>query len=241
MKFLPYLWVAVVIILAVHQAGCAGSPSPTPATTPEPPLDPQAALRRAVTRLLQLESLAFTLEHQTGTTALFPGLEMSRASGVVDIPDSFRLRVEAESAFPRSFVEINIVTIEGRAYMTDFVSGEWREVPLEALPINLGNFGQSLADIVESVEGPMLVGTENLQGIDTHRIKGRVRSDDLGALVPGAGEGFEVELELWLDQDGGLLRQALITGQVLPSDIPGAQRLLTLDDIDLPVDISAPK
>ena len=66
--------------------------------------DVRSALRDAVTEVLRLESAAFTLEHLKGTTALIPGfLEMRRVSGEVDIPNRFRLKVEAETVLPRSF------------------------------------------------------------------------------------------------------------------------------------------
>ena len=45
-----------------------------------------------------------------------------------------------------------------------------------------------------------------------------------------------MELELWLDRSEGLLLQALITGQVMDSDDADTVRLLTLKDIDIPVD-----
>ncbi len=241
MKAQPNLWLAVATMLLAQAVACGSLPSPTPAPTPKPTPDPQLALRRAVSQVLELESAAFTLEHQAGSTILFPGLEMSKASGAVDVPDKIRLRVEAQSTIPRSFVEINIVTIGDKAWMTDFITGQWRQVPLEALPVDFSDLGRTLAEIIESVRDPRLVGSQELEGRDTYRIEGRVQSEDLAALVPGAGEGFEVVLMLWLDQDDDLLRRVLITGQVVPSDIPGTVRLLTLEDINLPVDITVPE
>jgi hypothetical protein len=60
-------------------------------------------------------------------------------------------------------------------------------------------------------------------------------------LVPGAGKGFTVDLEMWLDQSENMLVQALIVGKVVPTDIPDARRLLTLNDFDVPVDITPPE
>lgn len=239
MKARPNLWLAMAAMLLAQAVACGSLPSPTPTPTPTP--DPQVTLRRAVSQVLEMKSAAFTLEHQVGSTILFPGLEMSKASGVVDIPNKIRLRVEAQSTIPRSFVEINVVIIGEQAWMTDFISGQWRQVPLESLPVTFSDLGRTLADIIEAVRDPRLIGSQALEGRDTYRIEGRVQSEDLAALVPGAGEGFEVVLMLWLDQDDGLLRRVLITGQVVPSDIPGAVRLLTLEDINLPVDITAPE
>ena len=239
-RWLGLCWVLGVPVW-VLAAGCSPAATATPTPTPLPLIDPAEALQRAVTQVLALKSAAFTLEHQIGTTTLFPGLEMSKASGVVDIPEKFSLKVEAQSEFPRSYVEINIVAIGDQAYMTDFVTGQWREVPLASLPVSLGGLGRTLADIIEAVDSPQLAGAEQLRGRDAWRVTGRVRSQDLAPLVPGAADDLDVALELWLDQRDGLLLQALITGAVVPTDVPDAVRLLVLDHFNAPVDITPPE
>ena len=128
-------WLALGVLLLTQSMACSAAPTRTPVV--EQPEDPTELLRRAVSRALSLESAAFTLEHQRGSTNLLPGLEMYKASGVVEVRDKVRLKVEAESTFPRSFVEIEIVTIDDRAYMTNFLTGHWQSVSPEALPYDL--------------------------------------------------------------------------------------------------------
>ncbi len=232
-------WLLAGALMVGLALACSAEERPT--LTSGPPQNLREILRQSVSRLLVLDSVAFTLEQQKGTTTIFPGLEMSKASGLVDIPDKVRISVEAELAFPRSFVEIRIVTIGDQAYITDFLSGEWRQVSPEVLPVSFGNLGQTLADITKAVKTPALVASERLGGRETHHIKGTIQSEDLSGLVPGAGQGFSVDLDIWLDQSDGLLVQALIVGKVVPTDIPDARRLLTLDELDVPVDITAPE
>ncbi len=228
-------------LLLALAAGCGSGVTEAPVKPPEQETDPKVALRQAVFEILRLESAAFTLEHLRGTTALIPGfLEMNKVSGVVDIPDRFRLKVQAESLFPPAFVEINIVVIEDRAFMTDPGTGRWSEQAPESLPINLSNLGRTLANIIEAVEAPTLVGSEELKGYDTYRIGGGIKSQNLSELVPGADEGLDVRLDLWLDRVRSLLLQVLITGRVVSADAADTVRLLTLDDINLPVEISPP-
>ena len=232
--------IAAISVLS-FAAGCSAAPTPVPEATAQPTPSPEAVIDLAVLNLLELESAAFTLEHQIGSTTLLPGLAMTKASGVVDIPDRLRLTVEAEVAAPRTFVEINVITIGEQAYMTDFFSGQWRTVPLESLPVNFLDFGQTLASIVEAVAGPSFSGVEEIEGRQYQRVTGVVPSEALAALVPGAAEGLEVQLELWLDREAALLRRVLITGPVLTGDIPETVRLLSIDDINVPVDIAAPE
>jgi hypothetical protein len=187
---------------------------------------------------MALESGAFTLEQQKGTTVLLPGIEMSKVYGVAEIPDRFRFTVEARGR--NTFVETTVVVVEDQAYMTNFLTGRWQTVSREILPFNFSNLGQTLGGIIEAVQDPAMVGTEKLDHRDAYRIRGTVRSDDLSTLVPSAGEGFDVNLELWVDRSESLLLQVLITGRVVDTDLPDAVRVLTLDDIDVPVDISPP-
>lgn len=228
----------MLLISVAISLGCGSDPTREPAQS----FDTKGALREAVRELLALESAAFTLEHISGSTALIPGfLEMYKVSGVVDIPDRFELTVEAETIQPRSFVEISVVTIDDQAYMTDFMSGKWLQVDPQVLPFTFANFSQTLADIIEAVDVPDLVGAERLGDSETNHIRGRIMSENLGRLVPRAAEGLEVILDLWLEQSTNLLRQVLISGRVVGTDVPGTVRQLTLDDINIPVEISVPK
>ena len=237
-------WVRIItfgVLLLTLTIGCGTVVTVTPAKSASLEIDSKVVLRQAVAEVLRLKSAAFTLEHLQGTTALIPGfLEMKKVSGVVDIPDRFRLKVQAETVAPRAFVEIKIVVIGDQAYMTDPGTGRWGEVSQESLPFNLSNLGQTLANIIEAVEVPSMVVSEELRGDDTYHIEGRIKSQALADLIPGASEGLYVKLDLWLEQSRSLLLQVLITGMVIPSDDAGTVRVLTLDDINVPVEISPP-
>ncbi len=165
---------------------------------------------------------------------------MTKIYGQVSIPGRFSVTVEAESEFPKSYLEINIITIDDAAYMTDIFTGRWNQISSNSLPFNLSGLGQTLADIVDAVENPVAVGEERLRGVDTLHIKGQIASQDLSELVPGAGEDFPVGLELWLDGEQGLLQQVHIIGRVVPTDDSDTVRQLSLEDINQPVDISPP-
>ena len=203
-------------------------------------VDPGPVLEQAVTQLLALESASFSLNHLKGSTALVPGVSMTKVSGEISIPDRFSVTVEAQSEFPKSYLEISIVRIEDTAYMTSIFGGGWNEISPDSLPFNLCGLGQTLAGIMDAMQTPQVLGEERLNGIDTLYIGGAIDSQDLAQLVPGAGEGFPVGLELWLDQSRGLLQKVLIVGRVVPMDDTDTVRELTLRDINQPVNIEVP-
>ena len=203
-------------------------------------VDPGPVLEQAVTQLLALESASFSLNHLKGSTALVPGVSMTKVSGEISIPDRFSVTVEAQSEFPKSYLEISIVRIEDTAYMTSIFGGGWNQISPDSLPFNLFGLGQTLAGIMDAMQAPPVLGEERLNGIDSLYIGGAIDSQDLAQLVPGAGEGFPVGLELWLDQSRGQLQKVLIVGRVVPMDDTDTVRELTLRDINQPVNIEVP-
>lgn len=230
----------VAAVLAVGLIAGCGTGTATQTLNGTSAIDPGPAMRQAVVQLLALKSAAFSLDHLEGSTVLVPGVLMTKVYGEVSIPDRFRVTVEAESEFPKTYIEISIITIGDTAFMTDIFTGRWNQISVDSLPFNLSGLGKTLADIVEAVESPRVVGEERLRGVDTLHIQGNIASEDLSGLVPGAGEGFPVSLELWLDRSQGLLQQVHIIGRVVPTDAPNTVRQLTLEDINQPVTIEPP-
>ena len=229
-----------VALLMVGLLVACGTDLATEISEDEVEVDPGPVLEQAVTQLLALESASFRLNHLKGSTALVPGVSMTMVSGEISIPDRFSVTVEARSEFPKSYLEISIVTIENTAYMTNIFGGGWNQISPDSLPFNLLRLGQTLAGIVDAMQSPRVRGEERLNGIDTLYMNGTIDSQDLAQLVPGAGEGFPVSLELWLDQSQGLLQKVLIVGRVVPTDDTATVRELTLKDINQPVNIEVP-
>ena len=203
-------------------------------------IDADQVLLKAVEQLKRLESASFSLNHLKGTTTLIPGVLMTKISGDVLIPDRSSITVEAQIEFPKSYVEIDIVTIKENAFMTSIFGGAWSEVPMESLPFNLSGLGLTMAEIVGAIQTPKVLGEENLNGINTVSIGGKIDSKDLVKLVLGADGNFRVDLKLWINREDGLLQRALIVGQVVPTDDPDTVRDLILKNINRPVVIDAP-
>ncbi len=158
------------------------------------------------------------------------------------MPDRFEVEVGAESIFPRSFVEIDVVVAENQAFMTDFINREkWNSISADSLPFNFADLGRTLADIMLAMEGPVFNGTEAVDGVPARRVRGMIPSEALSVLIPKTAEGFEVGLELWIGEAEGLLRKVRIEGQILASDRIDVVRVLRIFEFDEPVDISLPQ
>ena len=228
------LGILAASFLPLVLAACGTPPAPTP----EPPPNPRVLLDRAAERLVALRTVAFDLQHQEGSTQLFPGVEMTRAFGETEIGKGFRFTVEAQLG--SSYFETHAVVLDERTYMTNFLTGSWEEVAHGSLPFNFSNVGQSLADVLENVRDPDLLGEEPIDGKDAYRIRGSSWSEDLRVLVPNAGDGHDVVMELWVDRDTGALAYATLTGPLVDTDAPEVVRTLALTGLDQPVEIAIP-
>ena len=226
-------------------AGCGGgatvTPAPTPTPTPIP--DPAAILDRAAERVAAAESLAFALEHPAGSTQLSPGLLLTRASGVANQPDRFRIKLELETA--GSFVELEVIGIGDKTWMTNLFSGQWEAAPA-AVPVRFDNAGQGFADIIAGVENPQLAGTERVEdgdggSYDAWRIQGTMPGTALAAALPGTTlAAAAIPVTVWADRDETRLPRLELRGPLVAGDLPEVARVLTLELREPAAEIVAP-
>ena len=208
--------------------------------TPIPTLSLRQVLEKTSTRMAALQSVAFSLEHETGTTLLQAGVNMRAVEGQVALPDGFRLKVDAVATLLRASIEINVIVVGNDAFITDPFTGTWRKVPPDTLPFNFRDLGRTLSGVLGSIQASSFAGEDGIGDSGVRRIKGTVSSDSLLSLVPGAAQGLTVGLELWIEEGQGLLRKVRIEGKVVPKDEPETVRLLTLHSFDEPVEVSPP-
>ena len=224
-----------VVLLPLLASACASEAKETP--TPSP----RAISEQTAQKMASLSSLTFSLEHLEGVTPLTPGLDMRQLEGSISLPDSFELTVSAEATGFTAFISMKVIVMGDRGYITDPLSRKWRELSPNTLPFNFADMGNSLSRIILSIQDPSFVGSEDVDGVATWRIRGSVSSDILTSLVTTATPGRQVALELWVDQELGLLRRAHIEGPIAANDPPEITRLLTLHGFDEPVKILPPQ
>ena len=239
--FLLLTAMALLLLLAGCGGGATATPAPTPTPTPVP--DPAAILARAADRIAAAESLAFALEHPAGSTQLSPGLLLTRAAGVANRPDRFQIKLELETA--GSFLELEVIGIGDRTWMTNLLSGEWESVPPAAVPLSFNNAGQVFADIIAAVENPQLAGTERVAdangGYNAWRIQGTLPGAALASALPGATlPDTAIPITVWADQAETRLPRVELSGPLVAGDLPEVTRLLTLELREPAAEIAAP-
>ena len=232
----------LLLLLAGCGGGATATPAPTPTPTPIP--DPAVILARAAERVAAAESLAFALEHPAGSTQLSPGLLLTRASGVANRPDRFQIKLELETA--GSFVELEVIGIGDKAWMTNLFSGQWEAAPAAAVPVRFDNAGQGFAEIIAAVENPQLSGTERVEegeggSYDAWRIQGMMPGAALAAVLPGTTlADTAIPVTVWVDQGETRLPLLELRGPLVPGDLPEVARVLTLELREPAAEIVAP-
>ena len=237
------LMTALLLLLAA--AGCGGAagtvaPEPPPTATPLP--DPAAILGRAAGRVAAAKSLGFVLEHPAGATELAPGLLLTRAEGAAKAPDKFRLTLELEAS--GSFLELAVVGIGERAWMTNLFSGEWEAVSAAALPVRWEDAAAVFAAAIAAVESPELAGSEPVEdgedGYAAWVIRGMLPRAALAAALPGTLAEGSVAVTIWADQEERRLPRLRLDGPLVTGDLPEVARVLTLEELTPAAAIVAP-
>ena len=232
----------LILAMAALAASCGSQEAPT-SQPGVPTPTPRQLIQQSSRQMTALNTAKFDLFHEDdGSSQLFPGVELTRVEGDVDMPDRFAVSAEAISLFPRSFVRIDVVVSGDQALMTDFLNREkWNPFPIESLPFNFANLGRTLSDIILSMAALSLVGQESVDGVPSRRIRGTVGSAALAPLVPEAAEGFVLTMDLWIGEKKSLLRRVRIEGQILSTDQQDLVRVLRIRDFDEPVEITLPQ
>ena len=98
-------------------------------------------LKQTDAKLRALRSASFELKHLAGSTVIIPGVLINRAHGKFEALGDFAVTVEGEVPLTGSDLEIGMVSSDGATYMTDILTGEWKEVPRNSLLMNFSDFG----------------------------------------------------------------------------------------------------
>lgn len=200
-------------------------PSPTP--TPEPSPTPTEALseeeqflRDVAERWSETETVHFELDIE-GTVHLDQNntIELESAGGDLARPD----RAEAEANISIGFADfdVSIIVIGDDAYTTNFLNGDWERAPggFDFNPALLFDESEGIANVLNEMREPELVGTEEIAGREAQHVTGLVSEDVISELVAGSLSGADIRIDVWADAENNDLLRITLTE---PGDDPTA-------------------
>ena len=223
---LAFLTIAVVTI------ACSGMGINT-----EPELGPSDILLNVASNIETLEATKFALSHSEGGTELLPGILLTDVQGLIQFPNRAEFTVSA--TLGNMLMETTVIIVEDSAYMTDFLSGQWQEVPSDMLPIRILNLKEMLLAIVSSL-GDVTFSESMPDDNDFFYIDGTNSSDIINTFIVGTDPGNDISIGLVIDKGTNMIYEITISGRLIPSDTSNMLRKLTLSDAPAAANISAP-
>ncbi|MCE2469086.1 MAG: LppX_LprAFG lipoprotein [Dehalococcoidia bacterium] len=228
-------------LLSVAACGADPTPTPTPAptATPTPELTWEDLASSAGGKLTAMTSAKFSMIDENESGALFFNMEFKGMEAEIgSSPDSVRMLVNAVA--PLGFVTIEMIAVGQEAYMKFSADAPWAPLPIDQVPFNFYGLGDTMGALVSNIDNGAIARRETVDGAQTIRVDGDLRSDDLSGLITSSSLGHSLTVVLWLNESDHTLRQLRITGRIFDDDAPETQRLIGLGDYNVPVDIQLP-
>ena len=186
-----------------------------------------------------MSTAKFGMIDETETGAKFFGTTFKSMEAQVEAPDSLRMIVEVVAPL-FGFVVIEIVKVGDQAFLKLSDDEPWSPLPPDQVPFNFAGMGTFFAGLPDTITDVKLIGQEEVQGAQTIKVEGVIDSEVLLPLITTANPGHPVTLTLWIDEADAVLRQLRLAGQIYDEDAPETTRLLTIEDVNVPVDIQLP-
>ena len=202
------------------------TPVPTPTIAPSPTAAPvlpgvsaRSVLEAAAAAANTVESYHSELERAISAVG---ETEESFYELVVDYQAPDRLRAETTARISlQGTVEVTMVSIGDKAYLTNPVTGEWQLAPTESFPIESFKLLESLGlldeETVARIQDLSVKGVERLDGSEVYRLAGTLpaaavgNTSLLGAVVDG---GVDLQVVYWIGVDDSLIRRFTGEGEV---------------------------
>ena len=233
---------AVTALIAAATA-CSTSPAeestPTTVAAPTPtptPVNVEALIQRSGEALAGLKTFRFFLSHPSGGTPLdlLPGLAIQEAEGAVLNPDGLEARFSG--ALGSLYVESNLISVAGKSYLTNPLTGRWEAIPQEISPLAFFNPRDGIASMMSQIREVTLIS----DNADEYRVAGRIPAEALAALLGKTLSGVLVSVELTIDRKSHRLSEARFEGRVTSGEPDGTIRVITLSGFDEPLSIEPP-
>jgi lipoprotein LprG len=228
----------LLVTLALTAAAATACSSEDQAAENGPLPDAAGLLKDAAASMADVRSAHFTLD----VNGEIPGLQVKKADG--DLTREGGAAGAAKGTVSMmalgSLIEGGFVLVDDSLYIQG-ATGDWQKLPASFArdlydPAAILDPKRGIAKVLGSVQNPATEGTEDINGVSTYRVGGRVTKDVVAALVPGINS--DVDIVFWLQQDDGhqpVKAKVLVRAEGDPSvDV-------TLSDINKQVSITAPQ
>ncbi|CAM3997801.1 LppX_LprAFG lipoprotein [Kibdelosporangium persicum] len=210
----------------VTTAGCT-SESNEPGGSALP--DGASLLKDASEAMKPINSATFALK----VNGQVPGIPVKDVSGDLTKAGDAVGKAKLDQ-FGQTF-EVDFVLFAKKLYIKG-ITGSWQEFGDATQiydPSAILDPDRGVARLLGSIQSPVTEGTEDVNGVKTYRVAGRVGKDVVAGLVPSVQS--DVNVKVWVKQDGN--HQPV---RALVELSPGNSVEITLSEVDKPVTVNKP-
>ncbi len=215
------------LLLVALAAGCGGSSGPS--------AQELVAESVAKTSAVKTFHLVVDVEHVPAPSS---GLGLTFVDGDVVVPD--RLRGRVGGTFLGIPLSSDLVVVGDEYFLKIPFTGEWRKIDVDTLPSAFFDPEQGILAVIEGATDLTRDGSEDVGGVPSYRLTGKVRAEDLKPLLNTAEGTQLLAMEVWIGKEDMLLRRVRLSGPISPDEGEDAVRTVELSAFDEPVQISAP-
>lgn len=225
---------AVLLLLGAGLvAACGGGEDADPSTFP----DASTLLDQSATRMEQVRSMHFLLEHDNGATQIVRGIAMNRAEGDVVTPDKMQATVKGGLGIVN--FEIGIVILGKDAWIQNPLNRRWES---ENITIDqVFDPRQGVIALVRATRGATIDGIDDVGGVKCYRVEATLDSGNLDLLPGTPTAGKPIPTTAWIGVDDQLVRKVQFRGGVSTGEPDNLVRTLTLSRFDEDVTIVPPR
>jgi hypothetical protein len=229
--------IAGALALALLAGACGGDDESSEPAAATP--DATRLLQDSAAAARNVRSFHFRLTHRNGTTPLPEGLALETAEGDVSIPGRLKAGLRARVAGAIG-VSVDVIAIDNQTWITNPFTRNWQRLPGASLrdfadPATLVN------SLLPAVKDARIVAENEVDGVRTRQIEGRIDSGELEDALGVAEAGNDVKVEVWIGIEDSLPRRLRITGPLNADDDEDIERQVDLSRFGEPVNIAPPQ
>ncbi len=215
------------MLLLAAAAGCGGSSAPAPDELISESVEQTGAVKTF--------HVVVDIQH---VPAAESGLGLTFVDGDVIVPDRMKARVSG--TFLGVPLSSELVVVGDQYFLKIPFAGNWRTIDVGTVPSAFFDPDKGVLAVIEGATDVENDGSEEVDGVDSYKLKGTIRASALEPLLPDAEGDAEVPIELWIGKDDKLLRRVRLSGPISPSEGEDAVRTIELSAFDEPVSVTAP-
>ena len=205
--------------------------------------DATSLVQQTSETLAKTQSLRFTLAVD-GDTYIddLNQMRLIKAKGSLQRPGKVEVEFQIE-LFGSGNISIKMITVDGKAYSTDLLTGKWGPAPEEFGydPSLLFDTKGGLGPVVSKLTDTSVTGSEKIDGRDCWKLTGTADKASIDFISAGTMIGNAFQATLWIDKENGQLRRIVLAEPAdNGKDRPATWTMELSDYDDSSIDIQAP-